>query len=235
MPGTSASDSLSITRSYINSWVKNQLLLQKAEENLSEYQKDFSRQLKDYRNSLIFYKYETELIRQNRDTLIEDAEIEDYYKKNSANFKLNENIVQVLYVKIDDDSQKLNKIKKFVKSDKEEDRDSLEYYCIRYANDYGLIDQEWITFSDLLQKVPLTVSNPESFLTKNTFVQLHDADYWYFIQILNYGLKNSDSPISLEKENIRSIILNMRKKQMIKKMQDEIYDQAMRENNFEFY
>jgi hypothetical protein len=234
-PGTSASDSLSITRNYINNWVKNQLLLQKADENLTEDQKDFSRQLEDYRNSLIIYKYESELIRQNRDTLIEDSEIEDYYNKNSQNFKLNENIVQVLYVKIEDDSPKLKKIRNFVKSDKEEDRDSLEYYCIRYADDYGLIDREWITFSDLLQKIPLTVGNPESFLPKNTFVQHHEEDYWYYIHILNFGLKNSVSPISLEKENIKSIILNKRKKLLIKKMQDEIYDQAMQENNFEFY
>ncbi len=235
LPGTSPSDSLSITRNYINKWVKNQLLLQKAEKNLTTDQKDFSSQLEDYRNSLIIYKYESELIRQNRDTLISEEEIEDYYIRNRENFKLNENIVQVVYVKIKEGSPKLSMIQNLVKSDEEKDRDSLEYYCLRYADDYGLIDRDWITFSDLLLRVPITVTNPESFLLNNTFGKYHKKPHWYYYNILNYGLRDSISPLSLEEENIISIILNKRKKLLIKKMQNEIYEQAMQENNFEFF
>lgn len=234
-PATSPSDSLSITQNYINNWVKNQLLLYQAEKNLPKDQKDFTRQLEDYRNSLIVYKYESELIRQNSDTTVSEATIEDYYNTNIQNFKLSENIVQAVYVKINEKSKYLNKIKKLVKSDKEEDRDSLEYYCLRYAEDYGLIDREWITLNDLLVSVPIPVNNPEVFLTKNTFVEHYENPEWYFLHILNYGLSDSNSPLDLQRENIKSIILNKRKKLLIKKMQDEIYEQAMKENNFEFY
>ena len=233
--GTNPADSMSIAQNFINNWVKNQLILQKAEKNLSSEQKDFSNLINDYRNSLVIYEYETQLINQKLDTVVRDSEIEAYYNENQSNFKLNENIVQVIYVKINEKSKYLNKIKKLVRSTDEEDRDSLTYYCIRYAEDYDLIDREWITFDDLIMRVPIPTGNPETFLTKNTFVQHYEKPFWYFVNFLDYGLKESLSPLSLERNNIRSILLNKRKKLLIKKMQDEIYQQALKENNFEYF
>ncbi len=233
--GTSPTDSLSIAQNFINNWIKNQLILYKAEKNLSNEQKDFSKLIQDYRNSLVIYEYETQLINQKLDTLVRDSEIEAYYNENQSNFKLNENIVQAVYVKIDEKSKYLNKIKKLSRSNDEQDRDSLTYYCIRYAEDFDLIDREWITFDDLLLRVPIPTGNPETFLTKNAFVQHYEKPYWYFVNFLDYGLSESLSPLSLERENIRSILLNKRKKLLIKKMQDETYQQALKGNNFELF
>ncbi len=233
--GTSPSDSISIIQNFISSWVKNQLILYKAEKNLSSEQKNFDKLIEDYRNSLVIYEFETQLINQKLDTVVRDSEIEAYYNENQNNFRLNDNIVKVIYSKVDEKSKFLNKIKKFTRSEQEEDRDSLEYYCIRYAEDFGLIDREWITFDDLLLHVPIPTGNPETFLTKNTFVQYYLKPFWYYVNILDYGLSESLSPLSLERENIRSILLNKRKKLLIKKMQEETYQQALKSNNFEYF
>jgi len=233
--GTSPSDSLIITQNYINNWVRNQILLHHAQINLSDQQKDFARQLRDYRNSLIIYKYESELINQNLDTIVSQEEIEEFYNQNKTNFKLNENIVQIIYAKVGEDSPGRNKIRQLIQSNREEDRDSIEYYGIRYAEDYEIIDREWITFNEMLSKIPITVKNPDVFLTKNSFVQHYEKPDWYYLHILNYNLSDSISPLSIEEKKIRSIILNKRKKQLIKKMQQEIYEKALKENKFEFY
>lgn len=231
----SPADSISISQNFINNWVRNQLILYRAEKNLTSEQKDFSKLIQDYRNSLVIYEYETQLISQKLDTIVRNSEIEKYYNENQNNFRLNDNIVKAIYVKINEKSKYLNKIKKLTRSIREEDRDSLEYYCIRYAEDFGLIDHEWVTFDDLLLRVPIPIGNPETFLTKNTFVQHYDKPYWYFVNFLDHRLSESLSPLSLERENIRSVLLNKRKKLLIKKMQDEIYEQALKENNFEYF
>ncbi len=232
---TLPSDSLSITQNYINNWVKTQLLVYQANKNLADEQKDFSRQLDNYRNSLIIYNYETEFIRQNLDTVVSGEEIEEYYNKFSGNFKLSENIIQVVYAKVNENSPYRKKIRELVNSDSEADRDSLEFYCIRYAIDYGLIDNEWITFDELLDMIPLMVENPEVFLVNNQQIKRYQKPGWFYANILAYGLKDSISPLSLETNNISSIILNKRKKQLIKKMHEEVYEQAVRENKFEFF
>lgn len=233
--GTSTIDSLSITQNYVNNWVRNQLLLYQAEKNLTDEQKDFSRQLRDYRNSLIIYEYESELIRQNLDTTVNMEEIEAYYQSNLSNFELKENIVQLVWVRISEEEPKKNKIMALVKSEKESDRDSLEYYCMRYAEEYEIVDQEWILFDDLLQRVPVETRNPEAFLAQNKFFSLNDEGYDYYVNILDYRLSESTSPLALESANIKTIILNKRKKLLIKKMQQEIHNEAMKNNDFEYY
>jgi hypothetical protein len=234
-PETSASDSLIITQNYINNWVKNQLLLFQAEKNLTTEQKDFSRQLEDYHHSLIIYNYESEFIRQNLDTVIDPEEIEEYYNRFSEKFLLNDNIVKVLFAKVNDDSPYRLKIRELLKSEDEADRDSLEFYCLRYATDYGLVDQEWMTFDEVLSNTSLEIENPEAVLLNTRFIEYHENPGWFYAHILEYGLKDSISPLSLETENISSIILNMRKRQLITKMHEEVYEQAVAEDDFEFY
>ncbi|MCF8364634.1 MAG: hypothetical protein K9H16_02550 [Bacteroidales bacterium] len=234
-PSTTPSDSLAMTQNYISNWIKTQLLVYQAEKNLTQKQKDFTRQLEDYRNSLIIFNYESEFIRQNLDTVVSAEEIENYYNKYPSNFTLNDNIVQVVYAMVHEDSPYRNKIKTLVNSEFESDRDSLEFYCIRYALDYGLIDREWITFDDFLQKTAISVENPEGFLLNQKLIEDYESPEWFYAQILNFGLKDSISPLSLETANISSIILNKRKKQLIKEMHENVYEQAIEENDFEFY
>lgn len=233
--GTKPADSIELVKSYVDNWIKNQILLYQAEKNLTIEQKNFSRQLSDYRNSLIIYRYETELINQNLDTLIKDQEIEEYYYKNLKNFQLKENIVQAVYVKISSDSPKLRKVIQYAKSDRDRDRDSLEFNCSLYAEDYEIIDEGWITFNDILERLPIEVYNQESYLRNNNFIQLNEDSYTYLVNILDYRLSESISPLAQEYENIRSIILNSRKKLLIKQMQQKIYNEAANNKEFEYY
>lgn len=233
--GSNTADSLMLVKSYVDNWIKSKLLLHQAEKNLTVGQKDFARQLQDYRNSLIIYKYETGLINQNLDTVVKSSEIEEYYYNNQQNFQLKDNIVQAIYVKIDSDSPKARRIIQYAKSDRQRDRDSLELNCMRYAEDYQIIDDEWITFNDLLDRLPLEVYNQESYLKNNRFIQVTDEGYTYLVNILDYRLSESLSPLSQEYENIKSIILNVRKKALIKQMQQRIYDEALKNEEFEYF
>ena len=105
----------------IDKWIRKQLLLEKAELNLTPSQKDVEIQLNDYRSSLLIYKYEQEWIKQNLDTVVAENEIREYYKLYSGNFILDENILKALYVKIPVFSPNIDKVKKWYKSDKNDD------------------------------------------------------------------------------------------------------------------
>ncbi len=81
--GISFNDSLVRTKAFIDKWIRRQLLIHQAENTIDKSELDFSRQMEDYRNSLIIYKYESMLVEQNLDTVISDEEIEKYLKDNS--------------------------------------------------------------------------------------------------------------------------------------------------------
>ena len=82
--GISVNDSLVRTKAFIDNWIRRQLLIHQAENNIEKSELDFSKQLEDYRNSLIIYKYESMLIEQNLDTVVSEKEIAEYIEDNSS-------------------------------------------------------------------------------------------------------------------------------------------------------
>lgn len=232
---TPAKDSLTITRNYINTWIREKLLLIQAEKNLTDEQMDFRKQLETYRNSLIIFQYESLLISQQLDTEVTDAQIEDYYDKNQQNFELTQNIVKADYVIIDKNSPAVKKIKKYMQSDDFNFIDSLETYCELYAERYLINEDQWMPFNDLLNIVPIQTYNQEAFLNNNRFYEFTEEPYQYFVKFLEFSLKDGISPLGFQRENIRSIILNKRKIELINKMHNQLFEDALNSDIVEIY
>ena len=233
--GASHQDSITIIHGYINNWLKQQVVLRRAEDNLTEQQKDVHKQLEEYRNSLITYIYERQLITQKLDTNVSDDEIEKYYNDNAANFELKDNIIKVLYLRVPEKAPKLDKVRKWYKSDNEKDRQLLEEYCHQFAIDFNLNDAEWLLFDDLLKKVPIKTYDKEEYLRNNRFIETNDTNSIWFVNIKGFKIKESVSPLSFEKDNIRNLIVNKRKLALVETMEKNSFEQALQKNNIKIY
>lgn len=233
--GTSSRDSISIIKNYINNWIKQKLVIHNAEENLSDKQKDFEKQLEDYKNSLIVFNYEKELIQQKLDTAISDTAITAYYEKNTKDFLLKDNIVKVWYVKLPLSSSNAATAKALYKSETAAAKQTLEDYCKKYAVNYYLDDSTWLYFNDLLKEIPIKTYNQEDYLKYHRYIEMEDSLYSYYVNIKGFQVKESVSPLSFEKENVRKIILNKRKLKLIEDMQDNVYKDALKNKDFEIY
>jgi hypothetical protein len=233
--GSSKQDSLSIVKSYIDSWIRNQLILDKANKNLGDEEKDVEKQLEDYRTSLIIYAYEKSLINQKLDTNVSNGEIEKYYNEHQEDFQLKDNIIKVLYLKLTKNSPKLALVKQWYKSTKPQDRKLLEDYCHQYAINYYLDDDSWLLFNDLLKEIPIKTYDEEQFLKNNRYVEIEDSSNVYLVNISGFKIKESTSPLSFEKDNIKSVIINKRKLVLIDDMEKKVYNEALKNNEFKIY
>ncbi len=231
----SAKDSLTIARNYINTWVREKLLLYQAEKNLTEDQKNFDKQIETYRNSLIIYQYESLLIKQQLSNEVTEEEIEAYYEKNKNNFGLKKNIVKADYAILDIDSPYNDKIESLMRSNNMDFIDSLETYCELYARTYLINDDQWISFDQLLNIIPIKTYNQEAFLKNNRFVEIEENNFKYFIKFIEFNVKDEISPLSFERENIKSIILNKRKIELINKMHNQLFEDALNSDIVEIY
>ncbi len=230
----SAEDSAVLIQRYVNNWVENQLLIQQAELNLPEDKKNFEKELIDYKNSLIIYAYEKELVRQKLDTQVSAWEIEEYYKQNQHNFELKNYVVRAAYIKIDREAPKLDRAKSWLQSAEEEDSLKLDDYCIQYASNYSL-DYSWMYYDELIKKVPLRVLSVEDFLKNQKYLELERDPFVYLLFIREYKLKNSVSPLELEKEKIRNIIINQRKLNLLGDVRKGLLNQAVAKNEVQYY
>jgi hypothetical protein len=233
--GVSAKDSIQIAKNFIEKWVQKQLLLNKAELNLTEDEKDVSEQIENYRSSLLIYKYEQSLLKQKLDTIIRDKEIEEYYNQNVSNFLLNRDIVKSIFIKVPRSAPDIYKLRQWYRSDDPESIKNLEAYCFQHAKTYDFFNESWVDFSGLLDKIPVQIGNPGNFLRYRQTIEASDSVYYYFVRIYKYALNGDPSPLELVKNDIEKIILNKRKIRLLNDLETSIYNDAQNRGQFTLY
>ncbi|MEA3316665.1 MAG: peptidyl-prolyl cis-trans isomerase [Bacteroidota bacterium] len=231
----SSEDSITIAENYINKWIKEQLLLGKAESYLPEEKMNIEKQIENYRTSLLIFKYKQMLVSQKLDTVVNDAEIVQYYDKYKTNFILSHDIVKILFLKIAKESPDIYKVKKWYKSDNEKYREELDDYCYQYANKYDNFNDNWIKFDELVSQIPIKINNRENYLKYRKYIETSDSLFYYFIKINDRKLIGSVQPLEYVRIKIKSIILNKRKFSYFDDLENRIYNDALDHNDFIIY
>ncbi len=233
--GTGKADSVLMAEDYIKKWVKQELMLQKAQENLTPEQKNVTRELQDYRNSLLIYRFKNELVAQRMDTTVTEAEILDFYTNNSASFKLNSNIVKAIFIKTPNELANPEELLHLSENTSAEGIIELRDYCLRYAKAHEIIADRWVSFDLVANHIPETIEHPERFLRQNDIYEMSDSTYYYFISILDYKLKNELAPLEYVKDNIKNLILNRRKIEFLKEVENNVYTEGIQKNTFKIF
>ncbi len=229
-------DSLIFVKSYVTSWAKQQILLQKAEENISEIEdKKINELVKKYRQSLYVNGYKERLIKQQLDTVVSENEITEYYEKNKSNFRLTEDIFQLKYIVFGKKFvDKKETIKKF-KSSKQEDLDDLELNLLNYK-DYRLNDDKWISYQKVLTKIPpFRQEKKQNLLRKTKFIQKEDSLSVYLVAINDVLKRNDVAPMSYVVPKIKELIMHKRKFELIRDIEKTLIDDAIKNNTFKEY
>lgn len=222
-------DSALFVQNYINRWMQEKVLLYHSTQNLGEDEMNVDEKIEKYRNSLVIYNYQKRFIQQNLDTIVSDQEISEYYQSHIGDFELKDNIVKVMFIKLEKESRNIKEARKLLKKYDPEDKEKLQDLADRFAVNYFLEDDVWLLFDDLLKEVPIKTYNQENFLKNNKFVELTDSLYTTLILINGFRTKESSSPLSFEYERIRMIILNRRKQLLLKKLEEDILEKARNE------
>jgi hypothetical protein len=234
--GVNEADSAALFQNYINKWAKRQLLLQKAEDNLSPELKDeIIKQLEETRANLVIYQYQRQMMLEKLDTVLTDPELESYYSANENSFILNSNIVKALFIKLPLEIPDLNKIKLLARSNEQNDLQTLESYCYQFAEKFDDFNEEWVPMDRLSVELPQNIENEDNFLKGNTFFETNDSSSIYLVSIRDYRLRSSLAPFEYVKDDIKRIILNSRRFNFIQSLENGIYNEALKQNSFKIY
>lgn len=234
-PNTSHRDSIVLFHNYVNNWIKAQLMVEKAKFNLTDEQLDFEKRLEEYENSLIVFEYESKLIRQELDTTISENELKTFYLNHKNDFELKENIVKIFYAVLDKTHPEKDFVENAFNIADSLVIDSIENLSINYEFTAFLDTSIWVSFDELKKRIPIETYNQELFLKDNRFVKISDDNNFYLLKFVDFKITDDISPYELIKNNIRDIILAKRKIGLIKKVREEIFEQAVLNNDFEIY
>lgn len=221
---------------YIQSWIKKQLIIAKAQKEIQIDEAELKRKLLDYKYDLLAYEFEKKFIQEKLDTSVTIDKIKDYYENNQGNFALKQNILKGYLVKIQKNKTEKAKIKNLLQTDKEEQFEQLKEYCIKFADSYHLNDSIWVDFDNLTKNTPFQqIVNKIIFLKSNHFSETADEDFVYYLKIKDYKISDQISPLTFVRNRIIEMIINQRKVQLKKKLEQEIYQKAKENNTFKIY
>ena len=228
-------DSSFFVERYMNDWIRKQLMIYHAEINLSSDIQNYEKQIKEYRASLLIYAYQQELINQNFDTSIYLKQVTDYYNQYKDEFKLSKNIFKGRFIVVDRSAPKLTKLNKWYKSNKKSNLEELNDYCQQFAKEYYLEDDKWQYFSIFNQKLPEYIIEETYFLENTKGVVFEDDNLRYYVFIKDYLINGSISPLEMEQEKIKNVLLNKNKIEYLKQLEDELYQNGLALKKIKIY
>jgi len=233
--GLPPEDSAEIAGDFINKWVRKQLMLNLAEMSLTDEEKELEKQIDEYRASLLIFKYQQNYLTNRLDTAVADTQIVQYYTENTPNFILDNHIVKGVYLRIPRNAPETYKVRQWYRSENPEDWEKLITYCDENNAHIDDFRDQWLVFEKVMQVWPGNINNAEYFLKYRGYAESRDTTHYYFLNIVDYKLSSSYAPIDYVQEDIRNIIINKRKIQLIKKLEANVYNDALNHNNFNIY
>ena len=231
----SQEDSLLLAKSFIKNWVKQQLLLDKAQINLENKTDEFEALVKKYREDLYINSYKEAVVEQYLDTLITHEDINKFYEENANNFKLNEELLKLKYIKIGKNVLNQKELAKLFKSNKNEDLEKLKKDELSLKS-HHLNDSIWVKYSDLVAEVPIfkTIDKNE-LLKKDNFIQKEDSLSLYLVTVKEILQRNEIAPKSYITPTIKQMILHQRKLLLLRNIEETLIDDANKNEQFEIY
>ena len=229
-------DSAARINAYVNSWIRKQLLINEARKKIDINEAEVERKVLEYRYSLIGYEYQNYYIKKMLVDSVTEKEIQEYYQEHQDNFILKKNIVRSTYIKVPKGAPRTDRIKAWIYSTKEKEKEELKSYCLSFSTAYRMADSTWIEFDKLAYSSPLAdIPNKIQFLRMTPYYETSDNDFLYYLKVDEYKIEDNVSPIDFVRGDIKNIILNKRKVELARKLEDEVYDQAARNHDFEIF
>jgi hypothetical protein len=231
----SREDSLLYAEDYIRNWINYELLINKAQENLTISQRDLAKEIREYRNSLIIYRYQHDLMQQKLDTFVTISEITELYDSVKQDFILDKDLIKAIFVRIPLTLENPEKVKAFCDDTSSRNLDELDQYCIKNGGNYDLYINDWTDARQVFQKLPYQPGNLQRFLAGYTIWETRDSRNYYLVRILDYAAAGNPAPQEYISNNLKEMIINKRKSQFLDKIKEDIYKEGLINNKFKIY
>jgi len=233
--GVSPEDSAHLAEQYIRSWATGQLYVDMATRQLSKSEKDISKEMEEYKNSLLRYRYEQRYVNERLDTNVSRSEIEKYFEDHEDLFILEVPILKARFLDIMEDSPNYETIRRRMSSNEYEDiaeADSLAYSsALRYVD----WSDRWIDAVTLAREFGTDYGTMLSKLS-GSYIEMReergDLKIAYILDICRAGTL---APLDYCEDRIKDIIISSRKHSLLTTLEQDLLDDALAKENFIIY
>jgi len=217
----SSEDSALIINAYIERWLRNQVMLYEAKNQIEDMER-IDEMVEDYRRSLILYDYEEQLTTAMLDTIVDNEEVIDYYEENQKDFILNQRVLGLMWWKNGEIKETGIDIEVF--------RDSLRNKTHILQEKDSLARLNYFSYRDIIRK--FSEVNPDE-LPENIFSVYKNGVEWRLL-LLEEVPEGEIAPLLFVRDEIEKLILHRRKIKLLQKIKEDNYQKALKKNRIKY-
>ena len=233
--GMPVEDSTRLAMQYITTWASDIVYVTIAEEQLSKSEKDVTKELEDYRKSLLKYRYEQLYVNERLDTAVTDDQVQEYFEAHSDKYVLQRPVVKARFLAIFSDSPAKEQIRKRMSSDDVNvlvEADSLAFSA---AHKYTGWNDGWVDVVVLSREFGLDYTEVLA-KKKGDWVEIEGEDGISRIAYISDMVKEGElAPIEYAAQSIRDMIISARKQKLILTLEQDLLKDARDNGKFVIY
>ncbi|MDE5889747.1 MAG: hypothetical protein K2O58_05295 [Bacteroidales bacterium] len=233
--GIPAEDSLRLAMQYINTWASDMVFLDIAESQLSKTEKDVTKELEDYRRSLLKYRYEQIYVNERLDTAVTPGEVQEYYSSHEKDFILDRPVVKARLLKISPASPDIDNFKKMMSSFGLDGGWTMDDFSTPAVGQFTTYSDKWIALSRLARDME-TGMDAMADVKAGKFYENIDSygllNVAYVVEVLPAG---SASPVEYCTPAIKDLIISARKHRLTTSLERDLLEDARGKGKFVIY
>ena len=233
--GLPQEDSVRLARQYINAWASDRVYMAIAEQQLSKSEKDVTRELEDYRKSLLKYRYEQLYVNERLDTAVSDDKVEEYYEAHKETFRLERPLVKARFLRIHTDSPMLENIRKKMSSSDANDLVEADSLAFSSAMMFTTWNDQWQDVIVLARELGVPYDSVLGMMNKG-WVRQDDTTGVTNLAYVSEVLRSGEyAPVDYSAPRIKDIIISTRKQALISALEQDLLDDARENGQFVIY
>ena len=233
--GISAADSAALALKYIDTWASDHVYLKIAEQQLSKSEKDVTKELEDYRKSLLKYRYEQLYVNERLDTTVTDEMVDEYYEAHADKFVLQRPIVRARYLNILADSPVLKQLRKMMKSSEPNDLVEADSLAYSSALKFMTWNNDWVDAALLAGEFGTDYNSMLASMSGGWIEQKDTTGYLKLAYVPEMIGRGRQAPVDYCAPMIKDMIISARKQALISGLERDLLEDARENGNFTIY
>ena len=233
--GISPEDSAALAMQYINTWASDLVYLKIAEQQLSKSEKDVTKELEDYRKSLLKYRYEQLYVNERLDTMVTDEMVDEYYEGHLDKFVLQRPIVRARYLNIAADSPALKQLRKMMKSSDPNDLVEADSLAYSSALKFMTWNNDWIDAASLAGEFGTDYTSMLNTMSGGWIEYKDTTGFVKLAYVPEMIAKGLQAPVEYCSPMIKDMIISARKQALITGLERDLLNDARENGNFTIY
>ena len=227
--GLTATDSTHFAEQVIEEWLKQQILFHEANKTLSEKEKNFEKEMSQYRKNLLIQAYCQKITSDTAQFSVSDKDVKEYMTRFGLSATEEQDIIKLNYIKLSPKSKVKKAITEllFDTDNRRINKRKLEELCAD-SLEYFLDDNTWLYLNEIEYSLPIDLQN-EKFSAENPKnIEKCEGRFCYLIVLLDQRKRTMSIATSEDYESIKAMLIQEKKTDFLNRKMEELYLQAVK-------